>query len=291
MDRFGQRLQGRATIRPGGDVVGVAAGRVLRRGKCSRRAQTTPNPPVAGDPRADDIAAFRQQIEQMQQRLQAQQAQLDQQAIQFQQLQAQPPAAPATQPPPASPPQRRLRPRLRRRRRQPVPLIRRRPAPSRRESFFLSAERRPARAYPRAIVGGQYRMMYSAADYNYHPVSISDNQPSQAFINERLRTWLTVQTSDNVEAYVQAQMGNVLWGTNYDLPKTFAAPGTARRSGGRHAALRLPRLPRRLPGPHAGGHPGLAGLLLADAVQFRLGFQRRRTFLGAQIPGAWTTLR
>ena len=36
-----------------------------------------------------------------------------------------------------------------------------------------------------------------------------------------------VQTSENVEAYVQAQMGNVLWGTNYDLPKTFTAPGTA----------------------------------------------------------------
>ena len=81
--------------------------------------------------------------------------------------------------------------------------------------------------YPRAIVGGQYRMMFSAANYDYHPEFITNDQASQAFINERLRTWLTVQTSNHVEAYVQAQMGNVPWGTNYDLPKTFTAPWTA----------------------------------------------------------------
>ena len=54
--------------------------------------------------------------------------------------------------------------------------------------------------------------MFNAADYDYHPQSITDNPQSQAFINERLRTWMTVQTSENVEAYVQAQIGHVACG-------------------------------------------------------------------------------
>jgi hypothetical protein len=180
---------------------------------------------ASGDPHEDEIAGLRQLIEQMQQRLKAQQAQLDQQAIKFQQLEAQPPAVPENQPAPASPAAAAV-------------------APATAAPQPNSADPTPAgtippgillpswgaaegSCYPRMIVGGQYRMMYSAADNSYHQASISDSPVPQAFVNERLRTWLTVQTSDNVEAYVQAQMGNVLWGTNYDLPKTFTAPFTA----------------------------------------------------------------
>jgi hypothetical protein len=183
--------------------------------------EATSTGPVASAAGADDIAALRQQVEQMQQLLHAQQAQLDQQAIQFQQLTAQRPALAEIPPAPAGLP--------------PGPVA---------DTPRWTADPTPAgtippgivlppggwpdgSCYPRIIIGGQYRVMFNAANYEYHPVSISDNQPSQAFINERLRTWMTVQTSDNVEAYVQAQMGGYLWGENYDLPKTFTAPGTA----------------------------------------------------------------
>jgi hypothetical protein len=179
------------------------------------------SPVAANDSPAGEIAGLRQQVEQMQQRLQSQQTQLDQQALQFQQLQARPPTGPENQPAPVNPAV----------------------APVAADAPPCTADPTPAgtvppgivlpfgasaagSCYPRVIVGGQYRMMFNAANYDYHPVFITDNQPSQAFINERLRTWLTVQTSDNVEGYVQVQQGGFLWGTNHDLPKTFTAPET-----------------------------------------------------------------
>jgi hypothetical protein len=189
--------------------------------------EMTSGPTPANDPRADEIAGLRQQVEQMQRRLEGQQAQLDQQATQFQQLGAQRPAVPENHSAPANPPT--------------APVVA--DAPVAPDTPPCTADPTPAgtippgivlpfgaspagSCYPRAIVGGQYRLMYNAANYDYHPQSISDNQPSQAFANERLRTWLTVQTSDNVEGYVQVQQGGFLWGQGYDLPKTFTAPGT-----------------------------------------------------------------
>ena len=179
-----------------------------------------PGPMVVGGPSADDLAGLRQQIDEMQRRLQAQQAQLDQQAVQFQQLTAQPsavsenPSAPGalTAPPVAAG--------------TPSPTADPTPAGTFPSGIVLPSFGSGDSCYPRVIVGGQYRMMFNGANFDYHPVSITDNQPSQSYANERLRTWLTVQTSDNVEAYVQAQMGSVLWGDGYDLPKTFTAPGT-----------------------------------------------------------------
>jgi len=198
----------------------------LARGQGQPPTPDTASAPVAASgAHGDEIAGLRQQIEQMQQRLKAQQAQLDEQAIKFQELESRPSAPAGSQPQPAGPAAAAA-------------------APTAADPPPCTADPTPAGAippgilipfaspaadtcYPRAIVGGQYRIMFNAADYSYHPVSISDAQPQQGFVNERLRTWLTVQTSDNVEAYVQAQMGSVLWGTNYDLPKTFTAPWTA----------------------------------------------------------------
>lgn len=41
-----------------------------------------------------------------------------------------------------------------------------------------------------------------------------------------------MQTSEHVEAYVQAQMGHIAWGENYDFPKTFVVDGaTGDRAG------------------------------------------------------------
>jgi hypothetical protein len=195
------------------------------------RGQMPPPPdfavgPPASEPVAaggNDIAALRQQIEAMGQKLQSQQAQLDQQALEFQRLEAQRAAAPAAAPGPQ--PLAPAPPRL--------PASDAPPCPSADPSILtppgivLPFAGSPDGCFPRVILGGQYRVMSSGANYNYHPESIGPTGQSQAFVNERLRTWLTVEPNENVEAYVQAQMGNVLWGTNYDLPKTFTAPGTA----------------------------------------------------------------
>ena len=78
--------------------------------------------------------------------------------------------------------------------------------------------------YPRAVLGGQYRVMVNGSNYGYHPNAIGDDQDSGMFLNQRLRTWLTVQTSDAVEAYVQVQMGHTAWGENYEFAKTNVGP-------------------------------------------------------------------
>jgi len=198
----------------------------LARGQVSP-SQRAPDPTAVSNPSADELAGLRQQVEAMQKRLQAQQTQLDQQAVQFQRLEAQRPAAPENQPVPANPP---VAPVAATAAASGPPPMTADPTPAGTIPpgiLLPSWAAADGSCYPRIIVGGQYRMMYSGADNTYHPTSISDNPTDQAFINERLRTWMTVQTSDNVEAYIQAQMGNVLWGTNYDLPKTFTAPFTA----------------------------------------------------------------
>jgi hypothetical protein len=43
--------------------------------------------------------------------------------------------------------------------------------------------------YPRAILGGQYRLMFNGTDYGYRPESLT-NEASQTFLNQRLRTWM-----------------------------------------------------------------------------------------------------
>jgi hypothetical protein len=184
--------------------------------------EASPGPPGLQAPRSaeDEMASLRWQVETMQQRLQSQQVQLDQQAVQFQQLEAQRTTVPTNESAQVSPPGVQAAP--------DSPMHESAdPSVTTPPGIVFPFSRSAEGCYPRAILGGQYRMMFNAANYDYHPQSITDNQQSQAFINQRLRPWLTVQTSDNVEAYVQAQIGHVVWGTDYDLPKTFAAPGTA----------------------------------------------------------------
>ena len=167
----------------------------------------------------DEIAILRRQLETIQQRLQSQQAQLDQQAAQFQQLEAQRATATKNEPAQLNPPASQTAP--------DAPLSESAdPSAITPPGIVFPLSRSPEACYPRVILGGQYRMMYSAANYEYHP-QFRYRRPDIPGIHQRAAAiWLTVQTSENVDAYVQAQMGNVLWGTNYDLPKTFTAPGT-----------------------------------------------------------------
>lgn len=165
----------------------------------------------------DGNVALRQELDEIQRRLRDQQAQLDQQAIQFQQLEARRTILPTDESAQPNPPDSQAMPDM------PMggtadPSVTTPPG-------IVFPFSRPAEGcYPRAILGGQYRLMFNGANYGYHATSVSDDPPSQTFLNQRLRTWLTVQTSENVEAYVQAQMGHIAWGENYDFPKTFVGP-------------------------------------------------------------------
>ena len=71
-------------------------------------------------------------------------------------------------------------------------------------------------------VGGQYRLMFNSANFSFHPLTLDNSQQSQTFFNQRFRTWLTVRPNDNVAGHLEVEMGHILWGTNFDFPKTYA---------------------------------------------------------------------
>ncbi len=77
--------------------------------------------------------------------------------------------------------------------------------------------------YPKAKIGGQYRLMYNSSNFAFHQPQISDLQDSATYFNQRFRTWVTVETSENVRGYLQAEMGHILWGNeDLDFPKTYS---------------------------------------------------------------------
>ena len=85
---------------------------------------------------------------------------------------------------------------------------------------------RHGHAVPWIDIGGQYRVMYNASNFAFHPTTINDTQASRTFFNQRFRTWLTIRPNAHVEGYVQAEMGHIFWGNdNFDFPKTYAANG------------------------------------------------------------------
>ena len=167
----------------------------------------------------DEIAGLRQQVEAMQQRLQSQQAQLDQQAIQFQQLggpahrgaaeESARPARPPCKPRPTRRPAKRA---------DPLRCI----TPP---GIVFPFSRSAGPCYPRAILGGQYRLMFNAANYDYHP-AVHQRQPAVPSIHQRASAHLADRAN-------QRQRGGL-------------RPGPDRtRSLGR----RTTTCPRRLPPP------------------------------------------
>ncbi len=73
-------------------------------------------------------------------------------------------------------------------------------------------------------IGGQYRLMYNASNFAHHALTLDDSQESRTFFNQRFRTWLEVHPNDHVEGYIQMEVGHVAWGTNFDFPKTYVGP-------------------------------------------------------------------
>jgi len=73
-------------------------------------------------------------------------------------------------------------------------------------------------------LGGQYRVMFNASNYDFHQMQISDDQKGGTFFNQRFRTWVSITPNDCVEGYLQVEMGHIGWGDNFDFPKTYIGP-------------------------------------------------------------------
>lgn len=72
--------------------------------------------------------------------------------------------------------------------------------------------------------GGQYRIEPNSANFPFQPLVITNDQHTESFVNQRMRLWATVNPNENVEGYIQMQIGGFLWGQNVDFPKTFDGP-------------------------------------------------------------------
>jgi hypothetical protein len=73
-------------------------------------------------------------------------------------------------------------------------------------------------------LSGQYRVLPNFSNFDFQPLTIGNNQPSENFANQRLRLGLSVFPNENVEGYLQLQIGGFLWGQNFEFPKTFPGP-------------------------------------------------------------------
>lgn len=74
-------------------------------------------------------------------------------------------------------------------------------------------------------IGGQYRIMGNSANFEWHPETIGSDEDTHSFFNQRFRTWLDVKANENVGGYLQLEVGHVLWGEDYEFPKTYAVGG------------------------------------------------------------------
>jgi hypothetical protein len=72
--------------------------------------------------------------------------------------------------------------------------------------------------------GGQYRIEPNSANFPFQPLVITNHEQTETFVSQRMRLWATVNPNENVEGYIQVQIGGVLWGQNVDFPKTFDGP-------------------------------------------------------------------
>ncbi len=81
-------------------------------------------------------------------------------------------------------------------------------------------------AGPRSLVGfhwdfgGQWRVMANASNFGFHDSTIGEEKGS-GFLNERLRTWLSVSPEEGIEGYIQVEIGHVTFGEDFEFPKTY----------------------------------------------------------------------
>ncbi|RME78690.1 MAG: hypothetical protein D6785_11890 [Planctomycetota bacterium] len=76
-------------------------------------------------------------------------------------------------------------------------------------------------------LGGQYRIMGNASNFGWHAKTLTRDQTSTSFINQRFRTWLNLheKQAKNVGVYFQLEIGHNMWGDDREGPKTHRANG------------------------------------------------------------------
>lgn len=168
-----------------------------------------------------DVAALRRQLEEVTDLVHRQQARIDRQAVELERLQQQrasdgKPWTPQGEMGPGGPDLVGAMP--------PSDIVE---DPENGSSCPSCADRPPCdcpdsgRRPLQVRLGGQYRVMFNSANFGFHQATISDDQPSQTFFNQRFRTWIDVATNQDVGGYLQIEMGHILWGDDFDFPKTF----------------------------------------------------------------------
>lgn len=70
-------------------------------------------------------------------------------------------------------------------------------------------------------LGGQFRVEPNSSNFFFHTPVVSDDEPGDTFSQQRMRLWLTVRPNERVEGYIQMEVGNVLWGDDFEFPKTY----------------------------------------------------------------------
>lgn len=75
--------------------------------------------------------------------------------------------------------------------------------------------------------GAQYRVMGNASNFAWHPTSITNDEETRSFINQRFRTWVAFSPSEQVEGYLQMEVGHVGWGEDHEGTKNYDVAGDA----------------------------------------------------------------
>ena len=76
-------------------------------------------------------------------------------------------------------------------------------------------------------LGGQYRVMANGSNSSWHAKTLSCDQRSENFVNQRFRTWLNFyeKQEKRLGVYFQLEIGHNLWGDDREAPKTHTANG------------------------------------------------------------------
>ncbi|GMR22182.1 MAG: hypothetical protein BMS9Abin37_0514 [Acidobacteriota bacterium] len=77
-------------------------------------------------------------------------------------------------------------------------------------------------------VGGQYRVIADGANYGFHPNVIAPEQDAESFVNQRFRPWVNFYDAEDRDhgVYLQLEIGHILWGDDFEFPKTYEANGS-----------------------------------------------------------------
>ena len=88
------------------------------------------------------------------------------------------------------------------------------------------AERTPPSPFAVSF-GGQYRVVATASNADFHLARVEATQPAISLVNQRLRPWVNLHDRGDRRhgAYLQLEIGHTPWGDDREFPKTHPANG------------------------------------------------------------------